>query len=84
MEYTEGPWRVSEWSEQDDESHHYEIISGTMWVCKISPYFTGEYENAKLISKAPEMYEALKKVYSRYGDPKVQDMVESLLKELES
>ena len=39
--------------------------------------------NAELYAKAAEMFEALEKVYSGYGDPKIQDMVETLLKEIE-
>ena len=42
------------------------------------------YNDERLRAKAPEMLEALKKVYDSYGDPKVRDMAESLLNELES
>jgi hypothetical protein len=43
--------------------------------------------NAKLISKAPEMYEALMMAMSciiKHGSPELVDKYESLLKEIES
>ncbi len=32
--------------------------------------------------KVLEMHEALQKVYDAYGDPKIRDMIEELLKEI--
>jgi len=71
MEYTKGKWiakdvnytltkRTEIWSDQDNEEPIFEIIHREVNLSECTP-------NAKLISKAPEMYEALKAI-SRIKD----------------
>lgn len=55
-EYTKGPWRVS-----DQVSHRVVDDFATIAHCNVSSRFTNEAEaNARLISAAPELLEALK------------------------
>jgi hypothetical protein len=67
MKHTKGKWiakdsvystykRTEIWSERDNEEPIFEIIHKEVNLSECSP-------NAKLISKAPEMYEALKDLH---------------------
>ena len=53
MKYTKGKWRVQGYPRLTIQSEQGEI-------CLINPNIDEDKDNAKLISKAPEMYEALK------------------------
>ncbi len=66
MRHTKGKWiakdvnytltkRTEIWSDQDNEEPIFEIIHREVNLSECTP-------NAKLISKAPEMYEALKAI----------------------
>ena len=77
MKHTKGKWTVNEMDIDSSGRGVYRIQT------YIRPTTDDLISNALLISKCPEMLEALKKVYDGYGDPKIQDMVGSLLKSLE-
>jgi len=95
MKHTKGKWiakdniystlkRTEIWSDQDNEEPIFEILHKEVNLSECTP-------NANLISKAPEMYGALKEIYKdavyKYGNgllPKHIKDIHSLLKQIES
>jgi hypothetical protein len=102
MKHTKGKWEVTNLTGKYFEvSAHTETIKRNSGypVAKITTHVNEQAKaNAKLISKAPEMYEALKSTYSHllkeYNKYEFQDqttiaraqlkLIKSLLKEIES
>ena len=97
MKYTNGKWKVENLYDSNVEviSHTTKVKHNSGWpVAKlISNDFSQDLTNAKLISKAPEMYEALKEAVTelsyceldRSASPsgELVHNLESLLKEIE-
>ena len=85
--WTPGPWGVGKW---DDRCNGYEIKSGGLTVA-VALYLGGTApasDNARLIAKAPEMYELLKIIVAmaEYSDYWTTDHVEAenLIKEIDN
>lgn len=66
MKHTKEKWRVAEFM-RENAPNIVSVMSGTDTIVDL-PETNNKREYAKLISKAPEMYEALKKVISIVND----------------
>ena len=88
MKHTKGKWLIK--SQEVGYSIEPEIENDTYCIADVFGYAEDEArDNAKLISKAPEMYEALKNVYEFMSGTNLRNLeilndLKSLLKEIEN
>ena len=67
MKHTKGPWALIDVKKLLGKAHcqdyNFQVSREGLWICNISNHINKHKANAKLIAKAPEMYEALKGIY---------------------
>ena len=83
MNYTKGKWTVS-YNGRIEDREHFSVTTDTIQVAEVHPRRDGKEAeaNARLISAAPDMYEALKQAQEGTGD--WRGMIDSALARAEN